>query len=450
MEPIVIVGAGLVGNLLAIMLAKAEYPVTVYEGRADPRIVPPKSDRSVNITITERGFHALDTVNMGDAVRQCAIPIYGRMIHDEAGNTTYQPYGAHGKANYAICRADLHRILLEAAEEHPDVQFHFNQKCVGVDLATNRLRFHNRDDGCTHEVRASLIFGADGAFSAIRHTLQQQKGFNYSQQYLGHGYGEITLQPNFDGRSPFDPNAFHIWPRNNLMLYGFANLDGTFTLSLLMPHEGALSNATITTKQDLRQLFVTHFPDVLPFLEAVIDDYFTKPFEWLVTIKCFPWVYQNRIALIGDASHAILPFYGQGANAGFEDCAVLMGSLKKHRGDWSTALRDYEKQRKPNTDAIADLCFDHFIELMERVREPNWRRRKKIEHIVEMLVPDCPSLYYNISFSTMPYAEAVALEQPHRRLIDRLLQVENIETQLSDSNGRQWIKETFLSQEDVK
>ena len=228
------------------------------------------------------------------------------------------------------------------------------------------------------------------------------------------------------------------------MLYGFANLDGTFTLSLVMPHEGALSNATITTRQDLHQLFVTHFPDVLPFLEAVIEDYFTKPFEWLVTIKCFPWVYRDRIALIGDASHPIFPFYGQGVNAGFEDCAVLMAALKKHGGDWCTALREYENQRKPNTDAIADLCFDHFIELMERVRDPNFQLRKKVEHIVEMVLSEHTSLYYNISFSTMPYAEAVALEQKHRRVIDQLLQVKDIESKLSDSNGRQWIKEMFL------
>lgn len=447
MEPIVIVGGGLVGSLLAIMLAQAEYPVTVYEERPDPRVVAPKSDRSTSITITERGFHALNTVGMGDAVRRRAIAIYGRMIHDEEGNTTYQPYGSHGKANYAIRRADLHRILLTAAEEQPGIRFYFRQKCMGVDLAANTLRFRDADDDRLHEVPASLIFSADGAFSAMRRALQQQKGFDYSQQYLKHGYREITLLSNSDGNPPFDPNAFHIWPRDNLVLYGFANLDGTFTLSLLMPHDGPLSNAAITTESRVRELFMNHFPDVVPFLERVVGEYLGNPFQWLVTIKCFPWVHQDRIALVGDAAHAILPFYGQGANAGFEDCAVLMGLLKEHRGDWAAALGDYQQQRRPNTDAIADLCLDHFIELMARVKEPDFQLRKKIEHAVEMLAPDRPSLYYNISFSTMPYAQAVALEQQHRRLIDQLIQVENIEAKLNDPSGRQWIKEVFLSPE---
>lgn len=447
MESIVIVGGGLVGNLLAIMLAQAKYPVTVYEEREDPRVVAPKSDRSTSITITERGFHALNTVGMGDAVRERTIPIYGRMIHDEQGKTTYQPYGAHGKANYALRRADLHRILLTAAEQHPEVRVHFQKKCVGVDLATHTLRFRDPHHDRPHEVSASLVFGADGAFSAIRRSLQQEKGFDYSQQYLRHGYREITLLPNVDGSPLFDRNAFHIWPRDEVALYGFANLDGTFTLSLLMPHDGPLSNAALTTESQLRDLFRSHFPDVLPFLGRVVGDYLSNPFQWLVTIKCFPWVYQDKMALVGDAAHAIFPFYGQGANAGFEDCEVLMGLLKEHRGDWAATLRDYQQQRKPNTDAIADLCFEHFIELMERVKEPQFQLRKKIEHTVETLAPDRPSLYYNISFSTMPYAKAVALEQQHQRLIDQLLQVEDIEAKLSDPHGRQWIKDVFLSSE---
>lgn len=432
MEHLVIVGAGLVGNLLALYLARAGYQVSVYERLPDPRLVVSRSDRSVNITVAVRGFCALDAVGVGDLVRQNAIPIYGRIIHDEQGDCTYQPYGAKREANQAIRRRDLHQILLQAAEAYPNVRFYFNVTCTDLDLATNTLRFCRNDDGAVTHVRADRIFAADGAFSTVRYLLQRQKRFDYLQQFLSHGYREITLPANPDGTSPFDRNAFHIWPRSNIVLYGFANLDGTFTLSLVMPHEGAISNETIHTPHALHQLFASHFPDVLPRVAPLLAATLANPFEAMVTIKCFPWVYQDRIALIGDAAHAILPFYGQGANAGFEDCMVLMAALDAHQGNWDAALRQYQTTRKPDTDTIADLCSEHFIEIMARVSEPDFQRRKLIERLVTSYLPEHTSLYHNISFTNMRYTQAVQLEEQHRRLVDHLLLLENVDTKLQD------------------
>lgn len=432
MAHLVIVGAGLVGSMLALYLARAGYQVSVYERLPDPRLVVPRSDRSVNITVAARGFCALDNIGVGDLVRQKAIPIYGRMIHDEQGNCTYQPYGSNREANQAIRRHDLHQILLQAADAYPNVTFNFNVTCTDLDLATNTLRFRHNNDEKMIQVQAERIFAADGAFSTVRYLLQRQKRFDYLQQFLSHGYREIILPANHDGTPPFDRNAFHIWPRANIVLYGFANLDGTFTLSLVMPHEGDISNETVNNPQALRQLFASHFPDVMPRLEQFWAEIFANPFEAMVTIKCFPWVYQDRIVLIGDACHAILPFYGQGANAGFEDCTILMDMLAAHNGDWKAALHQYQTIRKPDTDTIADLCTEQFIEIMERVREPNFQRRKLIERMVTAHMPEYTSLYHNISFTNMRYTQAVQLENQHRRLIDQLMLLENIDTKLQD------------------
>jgi kynurenine 3-monooxygenase len=443
MEHLVIVGAGLVGNLLALYLAQAGYQVSVYERLPDPRLVASRSDRSVNITVAERGFCALDAVGVGDLVRQNSIPIYGRIIHPEEGDCTYQPYGANREANQAIRRRDLHQILLQAADAYPNVTFNFNHTCTDLDLATNSLRFSHNANGTVAQVQADRIFAADGAFSTVRYILQRQKRFDYLQRFLSHGYREITLPANRDGTPPFDRNAFHIWPRANIVLYGFANLDGTFTLSLVMPHEGTISNDTINNPQALQQLFASHFPDILPRLKPLLAEVFENPFEPMVTIKCFPWVYQDRIALIGDACHAILPFYGQGANAGFEDCTVLMDTLAAYNGDWSAALRHYQTIRKPDTDTIADLCAEHFIEIMDQVSEPDFQRRKLIERMVTSYLPEHTSLYHNISFTNMRYTQAVQLEEHHRRLVDQLMRIENIDTKLQDPVTAQHIMKSI-------
>lgn len=432
MEHIAIIGAGLVGNLLAIYLARAGYRVTLFERSPDPRHTPPKADRSVSITVSVRGFSALDPVGLGDVVRQQAIPIYGRLIHDEGGACTYQPYGANREANHAIRRCDLHKILLDAADSYPNVTMQFGVACEGLDLATHTLQLKHAD-GALQTLQPDLIFGADGAFSTVRYRLQSQKRFNYTQHFLTHGYREITLPARADGCPPFDRNAFHIWPRTNIVLYGFANVDGTFTLSLVMPYEGDISHETINSPQTLLHLFAGHFPDVLPLLAPFGAEAFANPFEPMVTIKCFPWVHQDRIVLIGDACHAILPFYGQGANAGFEDCTVLMDTLAAYNGDWAAALRQYQAIRKPDTDTIADLCAEHFIEIMDQVGEPNFQRRKSIERMVAAHLPEYTSLYHNISFTNMRYTQAVQLENQQRRLIDQLMLLENVDTKLQNS-----------------
>ncbi|MCC6606148.1 MAG: FAD-dependent monooxygenase [Anaerolineae bacterium] len=444
MTHVTIVGAGLVGCLLSIYLAQAGHKVTIFDQMPDPRQVAPKSNRSISITIAVRGFRALDKVGIGDAVRQISIPIYGRMIHASSGQQTFQPYSPKNEANYAMRRQDLHLILLNFAQQHSNIHLAFNNKCVGLDLATATAKFEDRQTDQIREVQSEVLFGADGAFSSVRLTMQKEKRFNYSQHFIDIAYREIVLPKPIMADLELDPNAFHIWPRENMMMYGFGDYHGDFTLSLVLPYEGANSHETINTFEALHRLLETHFTDIFTSTKPHLGNYFAKPVEPMVTIRCYPWVSGERIALIGDACHAVLPFYGQGANAGFEDCYLLGQCLEQFAGEWSTALQTFQAARKPDTDALADLCHEHAMVLMKSVDDPQFQLRKKIEQALQMLYPERTYLYHNVSFTCLPYTEAVQREESHRRLINRILQIENIESHL-DTPEFQRIVNPFLA-----
>jgi kynurenine 3-monooxygenase len=429
MESIIIIGAGLVGSLLSIYLARAGFNVSVYERNSDPRQINLPSGRSLNITLSERGLYGLNAVGLGDTVLKFCIPIYGRMMHGKNGDLTYQPYGNNKEALYSIERNDLTKELLSFAEKHENIKFYFDEKCSDIDLATATLKLQNVKTGKITQIQADRIFGADGSFSIVRHKMQRLKRFNYSQEYCDHGYQEFIIPPQ-DENWVLDRNAIHIWPRDSFMMIGFPNLDKSCTLSLQLPYEGKISHESIASPDDVQNIFETYFPDVWPLVKPQSANYFQKSVVPMITIKCFPWTYEDKVALIGDSCHAIFPFYGQGVNAGFEDCQVLMKCIAKQPTDWRKIFKEYETLRKPSLDAIADLCFEHFTELRKMVGNEKFLLRKKIERNLHKIYPELASLHYNISFTCMPYLEARIIEKEQQKMIDKLMEIDDIENNL--------------------
>lgn len=434
MEEIAIVGAGLVGTVLSIFLAQAGFRVHVYDFRDDPRQLQVESGRTINITLSKRGFQALQAIGAAELVRTQCVPVYGRLIHAVNGELTYQPYGSGAEAVlYPVRRHSLQQVLLDFAAQHDAITHHFNERCLDLDLATTTLKFQNTRTNQVRQVQVARIFGADGAHSMVRQKMLRQMRVNYAQTYLPHGYRELLLPAHSAESRRLGRDAIHVWPRDDFMLLGFPNFDHSFALTLLLPFVGEISHATVTTHADYLQLFEHYFPDVLPLIAPNLARSLANPVGDLVMIRCDPWVYQDTVALIGDACHAIYPFYAQGVNAGFEDCQVLSELIGQQRGQWGTILQEYQRQRKPNTDAIAEMTTHHFTVLSKLVGDPAFNLREKIEKKLESLFPMYPSLYHNIAFTNMPYAEAQRYEQQHRQLVDQLMAIEGIATRLEDS-----------------
>ena len=432
MKRVLVIGAGLVGSVLSIFLAKRGYRVEVFERLPDFRKISLPPGRAINLTLCERGFNALDRVGVGEIVRKACVPVYGRLIHNIDGGLVFQPYGNNNEAIFCVKRGDLNNVLLDFAEQTCGVEFHFNKKCVSIDLAGAAIETEDLGSGAVDRYCGELLFGSDGAYSAVRQQLQKARRFNYSQQHWEQGYKELSVPACEADDWTRWKNVLHIWPRGNYMLIGFPNLDGSFTCSLHLPFEGEPSFDSIRDGSGVMNLFQAAFPDVTARMTNLVDDFFTGPPSSMVTIKCSPWVFQDRVALIGDAAHSIFPSYGQGANAGFEDCAVLDGLIDRYGEDWATILAEYEKQRKPNTDAIADLCVEHFIELRDLVGNPGFLLRKQIERKINQIYPEkYKDLYSMITFTSLPYTEAMKINQEQRRIADLVMQVKGIEDRLN-------------------
>lgn len=425
MERIIIVGGGLVGSLLSMFLGRRGYAVSILERKPAPETANDSSGRSINLTLCHRGFEALSRVGADEVVRGIAVPVYGRVIHGEDGTIAYQPYGCHGEALYSVTRAELNRVLLDLAALTRGVEIHFRRKCTGIDPSVPAATFEDLDSGEITVERATAIFGTDGAFSAVRQQLQKTSRFNYSQEYIDQGYKELAV-PVAAAQAWGLEKGLQIWPRGRYMLIGFPNRDGSFTLALHLPYEGDPSFASIRTESDLLAMFARSFPDALPHIPNLIGDFFSHPVSSMLTIRCFPWV-RGRVALLGDAAHAIVPSYGQGANAGFEDCAVLDDSLDRHGGDWDAALADYQRKRKPNAEVIADLALRHFHELRDQVGDPRFLLRKAVERRLDELYPNrFTPIYSLISFTGMSYVEAVERSQEQETLINRILEITDL------------------------
>lgn len=411
-----IVGSGLAGALLACYLGKAGRRVDLYERRPDPRLGGPERGRSINLALSLRGITALNDVGLADAVLGQSIPMRGRMIHSPNGDQTFQPYGKdESQVLYSVSRAGLNLLLIEAAAAYPAIRLNFNRRCWGVDLKARKVELSEEgksaDGGANDQRRPDsipfeLLIGADGAYSAVRATLQKQERFNYQQDYLSHGYKELTIPAGPGGTFQMEKNALHIWPRRSFMMIALPNNDGSFTCTLFWAHEGPNSFEAIKTEPELIDFFKHHFCDALQLMPTVTQDYFHNPVGSLVTVRCSPWHIGGHLVLLGDAAHAVVPFLGQGMNAAFEDCSILAKCFGK-KDPREAVLAEFERLRKVDTDALADMAVDNFLEMRDRVASRWFRLRKKAQIFLYKMFPTWYVPLYNlIQFTTTPYAEA--------------------------------------------
>src|SRR5262245_40032573 len=363
-----IVGAGLAGTLMACYLGKAGFRVDVYERRPDPRMHEPLAGRSINLAISIRGIQALREIGLADEVLRSAIPMRGRMMHATSGELTFQPYGKDDSESInSISRAGLNLTLVRAAQRYSSVRLHFGLRCAGFDPQSNVGEFV---DETTHERRRvpfHVLVGADGAYSAVRLQMQMLGQFNFSQDYLPYGYKELHIPSGPGGAFVMEKNALHIWPRRRFMMIALPNLDGSFTCTLFWPLEGPGSFAALRTDEEIRHYFEAQFPDAVPLMPTLVDDYRKNPVGPLVTMRCQPWHADGQAVLLGDAAHAVVPFLGQGMNAAFEDCTVLSQCLAEHGPNWAAAFSAFETRRKQHVDTLAELCVENFVEMRDKV-----------------------------------------------------------------------------------
>src|SRR5512140_146461 len=375
----VLIGSGLAGGLLAAYLGRRGYEVDLYERRADPREGNIVGGRSINLAISTRGIHALERIGIADEALRHAIPMRGRMIHDKSGALHLAPYDVDPKKCInSIGRAALNATVIEAAQRYSNVRVHFNHKCTGVDINSAVAHLESATSACT--VQSDAVIGVDGAFSIVRESMQLKIGnFQYDESYLAHGYKELTIPPGPDGSWRMEKNALHIWPRKSFMMIALPNPDGSFTCTLFWEFEGPRSFATTKTDDDVHRFFEEEFSDAVPLMPSLLDDFRNNPTGSLVTIRCAPWFYRDKVCLLGDAAHAVVPFYGQGMNAAFEDCVVLDECLDEFPHNRERAFSEYFSRRKENTDALADLAIGNFIEMRDKTASKAFRTKKKLD-----------------------------------------------------------------------
>ncbi len=439
-------GAGLVGSLLALYLAKNNYRVAVYERRNDLRQNYVEYGRSINLALSDRGWKALEGVGIAEEIRKVAIPMYGRMMHDVQGQLSYQPYGTENQAIYSVSRGGLNVALMNLVDQNPNIDLHFNQQCLHVDLAANELEMRNTATQEKSIVSAHRLFGTDGAYSMVRYALQKTERYEYSQTYLEYGYKELRIAPGANNGWMLEKNALHIWPRGSYMMIALPNLDGSFTCTLFFPYEGDVSFNSLQTKADIISFFKKIFPDALPLMPDLVSDFFENPTGSLVTIKCFPWSLEDKVVLLGDAAHAIVPFYGQGMNAGFEDCTVLNQLLQEHAGDWQTIFKKFQELRKSNTDAMAELAVQNFIEMRDLVADPQFLLRKKIEAKINAQFPDkWLPLYTMVTYTHLPYSLALETGKRQDKIMKKLMKHIAHESDYDKPAVRQLVKKLLRS-----
>ena len=427
-----IAGAGLVGSMWACYLGQRGYEVDIYERRPDPRTAKVDGGRSINLALSHRGWKALEGIGLKEAVSEMAIPMRRRVMHSLDGELSYQPYGKEGEAIYSVSRAGLNRLLMSKAEAMPNVRVHFEHRCEDADLETGEVTYHHKDKPVS--VKSDLVFGTDGAFSAIRGVMQKTDRFSYSQHYIEHGYKELTIPPTADGGFRLEKEALHIWPRGNFMLIALPNPDGSFTCTLFLAYEGKYSFANLKTLADARQFFEEQFADALALMPNFDNDWDHNPTASLVIIRCYPWSRNGRFLLLGDASHAIVPFYGQGMNSGFEDCSILNEMVDQYQEDWPVIMREFEKKRKPDADAIADLAMRNFVEMRDLTGQPDFLLRKKIESRFFDRHPDkWIPLYSMVTFSHIPYSKALAEGRRQDNIMAEVMDTPNIEEKWDSS-----------------
>ena len=422
---VLIVGAGLAGSLLAVSLAREGWSVEVRERRGDPRAAGYVGGRSINLAISARGLKALRRVGLEDAILRDAIRMPGRMIHARDRSLTFQKYSRNpAHAIQSVSRSTLNLTLIHAAAAQPGVQIRFDQRCIEIDPIAGSATFVDDRTGERSTASADLIVGTDGAYSVLRGAMEKCEGFDYQQSWLSHGFKELHIPAVASGAhapSAMEANALHIWPRGESMMIALPNPDGSFTCTLFWPHQSTAPRPgfdSVATAAAARAHFELHYPDALALMPTFDADFERNPVGWMMTVRCRPWSTRGRVVLLGDAAHAIVPFFGQGANASFEDCEALTSALADHAGDIPTALAAYELARKRNTDAIAEMALENFIEMRDKTASRLFRLRKRVEHALHAFAPALFTPRYDmVSFDTIPYADALAKSRAQDRAL---------------------------------
>ena len=429
MKEVTIVGAGLVGSLWAVYLSKAGYKVKIFERREDIRRADISAGKSINLALSDRGFKALDAVGVGDLIREIAIPMPGRMMHDLEGNLTFQAYGKEGQAINSVSRGGINARMMDIAEKVGGAKIFYSMKCTGADLEGGICHFENTNTGEKTSIKSDLIFACDGAFSAVRYNaMQKLDRFNYSQMYIEDGYREILLPANEDGSYKLEKTALHIWPRGRFMLIALPNEDGSFTCTLFMPFEGEKSFSQLKSRADVDDFFKETFPDFYTMMPNIGEAWEDHPLSSLAITRCFPW-HHGKMALMGDAAHATVPFYGQGMNAGFEDCTVMNDLMIKHNHDWDKILEEYSAFRKPDGDGLQDLSLHNYHVMRDHVADPRFLLQKRIEARFSERHPEkWMPLYSMTTFSDIRYSVAWEEGQRQQKIMDEVMATEGIES----------------------
>lgn len=435
---ITVLGAGLVGSLLAICLAQKGHQVGIYEKRQDPRIHPDLEGRSINLALSERGLRTLEMAGLKQKVLADAIPMRGRSVHEVSGKVSFYPYGEEGQVIYSVSRTALNKLLIEEAGENR-VPIFFGHKCIAADFAARQLLLNIGSE--EKKIKYECLMGADGAFSSLRQAMSDQKKSESSVQFLDYGYKELHI-PSVKGKYALDPNALHIWPREEFMLIALPNPGGSFTCTLFLRLSGGNSFDSIHNSDALYLFFKKYFPDVLALMPELQEDFFALPASYMAMVHCDPWLVNGSAALIGDAAHAIVPFFGQGMNAGFEDIKVLMDFLSQH-GTIEMALEAYGNSRKQETDAIAALALQNFVEMRDLVLDPAFILRKKIEAKLHEVFPAFASLYALVTFSEHPYSYAQAQGKRQDAMFLEILELDGIHNNWQTKEGWERIVQVF-------
>ena len=423
-----VAGGGPVGSLLAILLGRHGYEVGLYEGRPDSRVTSIYQGKSINIALSDRGWTSLEQIGVGSDAKAEAIPMYHRAIHSVDGELSRLPYGKQGDAIWSVSRGGINEQLLDIADAEANITTHFEHWLVDVDFETAGTVFQvKRDQEIT--VEADYLFGADGAHSKVRRLAHNVPRFSYSQTYMPQGYIELNIPANPDGTHKLEKNALHIWPRKDFMLIALPNPDGTFTCTLFLNYSGSLSFESLQERSAVQAFFESNFADAMAYMENPVDVFMEKTAAPLFLVQVFPWSFNRKVGLIGDAAHAIVPFYGQGMNCGFEDCAELNRLIASHKHDWDAIFPAYENARKPNGDAIAELSKRNFVEMSDLSGDPMFQLRKKIEAKFSDLHPQLwTPLYSMVTFSPeVPYAEALRVGDEQNKVMERIMALPGIE-----------------------
>jgi len=435
---VTLIGAGLAGPLLAIYLARRGFAVEVYERRPDFRQVAQRAGRSINLALSVRGFHALAEVGISDSIMKTAVPMRGRMMHAISGELTFQPYGKdETEVIYSVARANLNLTLVNEAEKLGNVTFHFEQRCLGMDFKTSEVKLRHVPTGRDTLLPAQPVIATDGSASALRLDMLRWGRFNYSQQYLEYGYKELTIPAGTGGTYRMEKNALHIWPRRTYMLIALPNIDGSFTCIFFFPFHGEPSFASLSTPDKVKDFFAAQFPEAAALMPDLLHEYFANPTGSMVTIQCDPWYVEGKMTLLGDAAHAIVPFFGQGVNCAFEDCTYLNQCLAQYGADWARVFAEHQRLRKVNTDAIAELALENFVEMRDLVADESFLLRKKVEQELARKYPDTfVPKYSMVTFRRVPYAVALARgkiqEEILRQLCHAIANVEEVDWQQAD------------------